>query len=253
MSRVIAIINQKGGSGKTTTAVNLGACLARLRKTVLLIDLDPQANSTIHLGLKPHEVEMSIYDIMMDEKSFSDIVLGTEIENLYIAPANINLSGVEIELAGIVGREMVLKDAVEEIRNDYDYIIIDCPPSLGLLTVNALTMAKELIIPVQTEFFALEGMGKLFQTVEVVKKRLNRDLKITGIVPTMFDTRTNMSREVTEKIKEYFGDRVYKTIIRKNVRLAEASSHGKPIVLYDPHSTGAQDYEALSKEVDSRV
>jgi chromosome partitioning protein len=253
MSRVIAIINQKGGSGKTTTAVNLGACLARLRKTVLLIDLDPQANSSIHLGLKPHEVEMSIYDIMMDEKSFSDIVLGTEIENLYIAPANINLSGVEIELAGVVGREMVLKDAVEEIRNDYDYILIDCPPSLGLLTVNALTMAKELIIPVQTEFFALEGMGKLFQTVEVVKKRLNRDLKITGIVPTMFDTRTNMSREVTEKIKEYFGDRVYKTIIRKNVRLAEASSHGKPIVLYDPHSTGAQDYEALSKEVDSRV
>lgn len=253
MSRVIAIINQKGGSGKTTTAVNLGAYLARLSKTVLLIDLDPQANSTIHLGLKPHEVEMSIYDIMMDEKSFSDIVLNTEVENLSIAPANINLSGVEIELAGIVGREMVLKDAVEEIKNGYDYILIDCPPSLGLLTVNALTIAKELIIPVQTEFFALEGMGKLFQTVEVVKKRLNRDLKITGIIPTMFDTRTNMSREVIEKIREYFGDRVYKTMIRKNVRLAEASSHGKPIVLYDSHSTGAQDYEALSKEVDSRV
>lgn len=253
MSRVIAIINQKGGSGKTTTAVNLGAYLARLCKTVLLIDLDPQANSTIHLGLKPHEVEMSIYDIMMDEKSFSDIILGTGIENLYIAPANINLSGVEIELAGIVGREMFLKDASEEIKNDYDYILIDCPPSLGLLTINALTLAKELIIPVQTEFFALEGMGKLFQTVEVVKKRLNRDLKVTGIVPTMFDTRTNMSREVIEKIKEYFGDKVYKTIIRKNVRLAEASSHGKPIVLYDPHSAGAQDYEALSKEVDSRV
>lgn len=253
MSRVIAIINQKGGSGKTTTAVNLGAYLARLSKTVLLIDLDPQANSTIHLGLKPHEVEMSIYDIMMDEKSFSDIVLDTEVENLSIAPANINLSGAEIELAGIVGREMVLKDAVEEIKNGYDYILIDCPPSLGLLTVNALTIAKELIIPVQTEFFALEGMGKLFQTVEVVKKRLNRDLKITGIIPTMFDTRTNMSREVIEKIREYFGDRVYKTMIRKNVRLAEASSHGKPIVLYDSHSTGAQDYEALSKEVDSRV
>jgi chromosome partitioning protein len=253
MSRVIAIINQKGGSGKTTTAVNLGAYLARLSKTVLLIDLDPQANSTIHLGLKPHEVEMSIYDIMMDEKSFSDIVLDTEIDNLFIAPANINLSGVEIELAGIVGREMVLKDAVEAIKNGYNYILIDCPPSLGLLTVNALTIAKELIIPVQTEFFALEGMGKLFQTVDVVKKRLNRDLKITGIIPTMFDTRTNMSREVIEKIREYFGDRVYKTMIRKNVRLAEASSHGKPIVLYDPHSTGAQDYEALSKEVDSRV
>jgi chromosome partitioning protein len=250
MSRVIAIINQKGGSGKTTTAVNLGAYLARFGKTVLLIDLDPQANSTIHLGLRPHEIERSIYDVMMDERPFSEIVHGTVVENLFTAPANINLSGVEIELAGIVGREMILKDAVVEIKNNYDYVLVDCPPSLGLLTVNALTVAKELIIPVQTEFFALEGMGKLFQTVEVVKKRLNRDLKIAGIVPTMFDVRTNLSREVMEKVREYFGDKVYKTRIRKNVRLAEASSHGKPIVLYDPHSTGAEDYEAFSKEVD---
>ncbi|MGH7890455.1 MAG: ParA family protein [Thermodesulfobacteriota bacterium] len=253
MSRIIAIINQKGGSGKTTTAVNLGAYLAISNKSVLLVDLDPQANSTIHLGLKPHEVERSVYDVMMDEKLFSDIIQQTAVDNLLIAPANINLSGVEIELAGIVGREMVLKDAVEKIVGNYNYILIDCPPSLGLLTVNALTVAKEIIIPVQTEFFALEGMGKLFRTVDIIKKRLNRNLEITGIVPTMFDGRTNLSREVMEKIREYFGERVYKTIIRKNVRLAEASSHGKPILLYDPRSAGAEDYEALSREVDSSV
>jgi chromosome partitioning protein len=251
MSRVIAIINQKGGSGKTTTAVNLGAYLARFGKIVLLIDLDPQANSTIHLGLKPHEIKESVYDIIMDEKPFSEIMQRTEVENLFIAPANINLSGAEIELAGIVGREMALKDAVEKIRDNYDYILIDCPPSLGLLTINALTVAKELIVPVQTEFFALEGMGKLFQTIEIVKKRLNRDLKVNGIVPTMFDVRTNLSREVMEKVREYFGDKVYKTRIRKNVKLAEASSHGKPIVLYDARSTGAEDYETLSREVDN--
>ncbi|MGH7791958.1 MAG: ParA family protein, partial [Thermodesulfobacteriota bacterium] len=184
MSRIVAIINQKGGSGKTTTAVNLGAYLARFGKSVLLIDLDPQANSTIHLGLKPHEVERSVYDVMMDERLFSDVIRKTAVDNLLIAPADINLSGVEIELAGMVGREIILKDAVEKIANNYDYILIDSPPSLGLLTVNALTVAKEIIIPVQTEFFALEGMGKLFHTVDIVKKRLNRDLRITGIVPT---------------------------------------------------------------------
>jgi chromosome partitioning protein len=253
MSRIVAIINQKGGSGKTTTAVNLGAYLARFGKSVLLIDLDPQANSTIHLGLKPHEVERSVYDVLMDERLFSDIIRRTAVDNLVIAPANINLSGVEIELAGMVGREMILKDAVEKIANHYDYMLIDSPPSLGLLTVNALTVAKEIIIPVQTEFFALEGMGKLFHTVDIVKNRLNRDLRITGIVPTMFDGRTNLSREVMEKIREYFGEKVYKTIVRKNVRLAEASSHGKPILLYDPRSAGAEDYETLSREVDSRV
>jgi len=253
MSRIVAIINQKGGSGKTTTAVNLGAYLARFGKSVLLIDLDPQANSTIHLGLKPHEVERSVYDVMMDERLFSDVIRKTAVDNLLIAPADINLSGVEIELAGMVGREIILKDAVEKIANNYDYILIDSPPSLGLLTVNALTVAKEIIIPVQTEFFALEGMGKLFHTVDIVKKRLNRDLRITGIVPTMFDGRTNLSREVMEKIREHFGDKVYKTIVRKNIRLAEASSHGKPILLYDPRSTGAEDYETLSREVDSCV
>ncbi|MGH7884930.1 MAG: ParA family protein [Thermodesulfobacteriota bacterium] len=250
MNRIIAIINQKGGSGKTTTTVNLGGYLASFNKKVLVLDLDPQANSTIHLGLKPHEVKKNIYDVMTEGINISEVIKKTEIENLQLSPANINLSGVEIELAGIVGREMVLKEALDQIIKNYDYIIIDCPPSLSLLTINALTAAKEIIIPVQTEFFALEGMGKLINTVEIVKQRLNRDLKITGILPTMFDTRTNLSREVVEKINEYFGNKVYKTIIRKNIRLAEASSHGKPILLYDPRSSGAEDYESFSKEVD---
>jgi chromosome partitioning protein len=250
MNRIIAIINQKGGSGKTTTAVNLGAYLAIFGRTVLLIDLDPQSHSTIHLGIKPHEIQKSIYNVMMEESPLLEIIRQTEISNLFIAPANIHLSGAEIELAGIVGREMVLKDAVERVKYRYNYILIDCPPSLGLLTVNALTVAKEVIIPVQTEFFALEGMGKLLNTVEIVRKRLNRELDITGIVPTMFDARTNLSKEVIEKIKEYFKDKVYKTVIRKNVKLAEASSHGKPIAIYDPRSTGAEDYESLSREVD---
>lgn len=252
LNRTIAIINQKGGSGKTTTAVNLGAYLAVSGRTVLLVDLDPQANSTIHLGLKPHEVEKSVYDVMMDEKPLPDVIQQIAVENLFIVPANINLSGAEIELAGTVGREIILRDAVEKISGVYEYVLIDCPPSLGLLTVNALTVAKEIIIPVQTEFFALEGMGKLFQTVEIVRRRLNRDLKITGIVPTLFDARTNLAREVIEKIREYFGEKVYKTAIRKNIRLAEASSHGLPVALYDPRSTGAEDYEALAKEVDAQ-
>lgn len=251
MKRIIATINQKGGSGKTTTTVNLGGYLASFNKKVLILDLDPQANSTIHLGLKPHEIEKNIYDVMTEGVGIDNVIRKTEIKNLQISPANINLSGVEIELAGIVGREMVLKDALDRIEETYDYIIIDCPPSLSLLTINALTVAKEIIIPVQTEFFALEGMGKLINTVEIVKQRLNRELKITGILPTMFDTRTNLSKEVIEKIKEHFGEKVYKTKIRKNIKLAEASSHGKPILTYDPKSSGAEDYKSFSKEVDN--
>lgn len=251
MHRVISIINQKGGSGKTTTTVNLGACLSLSNKKVLLIDLDPQANTTIHFGIKPHETKKSIYDIMLGDAKFGDVIQKSELKNLDICPANINLSGVEIELAGVVGREMVLKDSLEEKINNYDYILIDCPPSLSLLTVNALTVSKEIIIPVQTEFFALEGMGKLLQTIEIVKKRLNKNIEVTGILATMFDKRTNLANEVTEKIKEYFGNKVYKTCIRKNIKLAEASSHGKPVILYAPSSTGARDYMSLSQEVEN--
>lgn len=255
MGRTIAIINQKGGSGKTTTTVNLGACLAALGRVVLLIDLDPQANATIHLGIKPHDVRYSLYHVMMEDMALRDIIRPTEADNMFVAPANINLSGAEIELASVVGREMVLKAAVERMANsgeyaiEFDFVLIDCPPSLGLLTVNALTAVKEVIIPVQTEFFALEGMGKLFNTVEIVKKRLNKDLRISGIVPTMFDARTNLAREVIDRIENYFGDKVYKSSIRKNIKLAEASSHGKPAVLYDPKSSGTEDYNALAKEV----
>lgn len=258
MVRTIAIINQKGGSGKTTTTVNLGACLAVLGRVVLLIDLDPQANATIHLGIKPHDVQHSLYDVMMEDMALRDIIRPTEVDNMFVAPANINLSGAEIELASVVGREMVLKAAVERMANsgeyaiEFDFILIDCPPSLGLLTVNALTAVKEVIIPVQTEFFALEGMGKLFNTVEIVRKRLNKDLRISGIVPTMFDARTNLAREVMDRIENYFGDKVYKSSVRKNVKLAEASSHGKPVALYDPKSSGTEDYSALAKEVEGQ-
>lgn len=251
MNRTIAIINQKGGSGKTTTTVNLGAYLATFGRKVLLLDLDPQANTTIHLGLKPHIIEKSIYDVMTERINIETVIKQTCVDNLYICPANINLSGVEIELAGVVGREMVLKDSLENVSAKYDFIIIDCPPSLSLLTINALTVAKEIIIPVQTEFFALEGMGKLVNTVDIIRKRLNRELSITGILPTMFDSRTNLSREVIDKIKEYFGEKVYNTKIRKNIKLAEASSHGKPILLYDPRSSGAEDYESFSNEVNN--
>ena len=223
---------------------------------MLLIDLDPQANTTIHLGYRPHEVRHSLYDVMMEERGLREVILQTEVDHLFLAPANLDLSGAEIELAGTVGREMVLKDAVESMESDsggplrFDYIIIDCPPSLGLLTVNALTVAREVIIPVQTEFFALEGMAKLFQTVDIVRKRLNRGLAVTGIVPTMFDGRTNLAKEVMDKIRYYFNEKVYRTTIRKNVKLAEATSHSKPIVIYDHRSAGAEDYTALAKEVD---
>ena len=199
MKRIISIINQKGGSGKTTTTVNLGAFLSTFKNKVLLIDLDPQANTTLHMGIKPHEIKKSLYDVMTGNTTLQDATKSTETKNMSICPANINLSGIEIELAGIVGREMVLKDSIENIKEKYDYIIIDCPPSLSLLTINALTASKEIIIPVQTEFFALEGMGKLFNTIEIVKKRLNRDFNLTGILPTLYDKRTNLAKEVVEK------------------------------------------------------
>jgi chromosome partitioning protein len=250
--RIIALINQKGGSGKTTTAVNLGASLAKMKKRVLIIDIDPQAHSTIHLGLDLHKLGNSIYEVLIAGRSMEDIIQKTEMTNLDIAPSHINLSGAEIELVNVIGRETILKDNVSRIKDKYDYILIDCPPSLGLLTLNALTTANEVMIPIQTEYLALEGMSKLVSTIEIVKKRLNKHLDITGIIPTMYDHRTNLSQEVLKNITGYFKNKVFKTVIRQNIRLAEAPSYGKPILSYAASAHGAEDYMKLAKEVISR-
>lgn len=250
MSRIIAIANQKGGCGKTTTAVNLATALALSKRKVLLIDLDPQGNTSIHFGIKIYDLPASMYDVLVDpDRDLKSVIIASMIKGLDIAPANIELSGAEVELVNIIGRESALKDSMKEIDKEYDYILIDCPPSLGLLTLNALTTSKEVIIPVQTEYFALEGMKKLLKTIDVVTKRLNHTLFIAGILPTMYDARTNLSEAILLKIKEHFKDKVYNTKIRKNVRLAEAPSFGVPIEKYAPDSFGSQDYHKLAKEV----
>lgn len=250
MGRIIALANQKGGCGKTTTAVNLSSALAHLKRKVLLIDLDPQGNASIHLGIKIYDLEVSMYDVLVDpDREIRNVIINSDIKGLDIAPANIELSGAEVELVNVIGRESALKDSMNEIDREYDYILIDCPPSLGLLTLNALNTSKEIIIPVQTEYFALEGMKGLLKTIDVVTKRLNHNLTITGILPTMYDARTNLSEAILKKIKEHFKDKVYNTKIRKNVRLAEAPSFRIPIEKYAPDSFGAQDYHKLAKEV----
>ncbi|MFH1783562.1 MAG: AAA family ATPase [bacterium] len=247
--RIIALINQKGGSGKTTTTVNLGACLAKLGKRVLIIDIDPQAHATVHLGKDLQKLESSIYEVLITGKSLKDVISKTEMDNLELAPSHINLSGAEIELVNMIGRETILKDSINKLKHKYDYILIDCPPSLGLLTLNALTTANEVMIPIQTEYLALEGMSKLVSTIEIVKNRINKDLEITGIIPTMFDSRTNLSREVLNNITGYFKKKVFKTVIRQNISLAEAPSYGKPIIMYNTRSHGSEDYTKLAKEV----
>ncbi|MBU1262357.1 AAA family ATPase [bacterium] len=253
MTRIIALANQKGGCGKTTTCVNLGASLAVEGYSVLIIDLDPQANATIHLGIDIHKLNRSIYDVLIQgEVNVSSIILDTPLERLKIAPSHINLSGAEIELVNTIGRERVLKEAINPIRDVYDYILIDCPPSLGLLTLNGLTTADEVIIPLQTEFFALEGMDKLLKTIQIVKEKLNHNLKITAITPTLFSKNTRLAQEALKKIATHFKDTVTTTIIRRNVKLAEAPSHGLPITLYAPSSYGAVDYKRLAHEVIKR-
>lgn len=247
--RKIAILNQKGGSGKTTTAVNLSACLAAMNRMVLLVDMDPQSHSTVHLGIKPHELDVSVYDVLINSTPVDRATKKTSIENLWILPANINLSGAEIELVSIIGRENVLNESLNKIRTSYDYIIVDCPPSLGLLTINALTAVKEIIIPVQAEFFALEGMAKLMETIEIVKKRINSDLEIAGVLITFYDSRKNICKDVEKNIKDFFKDKVFKTKIRDNVKLAEAPSYGVPIIKYDPKCHGAIDYKNFAREV----
>ncbi len=247
--RSIALLNQKGGVGKTTTTANLSACLTMLGKKVLAVDMDPQANLSVHLGVDIYNLKYSVYNLMKGECKPNEVILSTHIKGLDIIPSDIDLSGAEIELVGVVGRETVLKEYLEDVLDCYDYVLFDCPPSLGLLTLNVLTLVHEIFIPVQTEFFALRGVSKLLDTFEVVRKRLNNNLQITGIILCMYISRTRLSKEVVEKVKEYFETRVFHTIIRKNVKLSESPSHGKPIISYAPDSYGSEDYMSLAREV----
>ncbi len=248
--RIIAVTNQKGGSAKTTTSVNLSAALAQCGKRVLLVDLDPQANATIGMGISSTDLEKSVYHILIEPNTeVEDILRETMVENLSLVPATIHVSGAEVELVNTIGREIVLCDKLKKIRDRFDYLILDCPPSLGLLTLNALTSAREVIIPVQTHFYALEGMSLLMNTIELVKRRLNHNLIITGILPTIYQSGTKLSEQVLEELRKFFGKQVFQSIIRMNVKLAEAPGHGMPITVYDPESNGARDYLDLAQEV----
>lgn len=252
MGKTMAIANQKGGVAKTTTAVNLGACLAVLGKKVLIIDIDPQGNASSGLGISKLTTPRCIYDALINEVPISSLIMQSEIDGLHILPSTIQLAGAEVELVPVVSREMKLKKALLPIKHNYDYLLIDCPPSLGLLTLNAMTAADSLLIPIQCEYYALEGLGQLMNTITLVKKHLNPRLEIEGVVLTMFDPRTNLAIQVVEEVKAYFKDKVYKTIIPRNVRLSEAPSYGQPIILYDPKSKGAEHYCELAKEVIQR-
>ncbi|MBM4054960.1 MAG: ParA family protein [Planctomycetes bacterium] len=250
--RSIALLNQKGGVGKTTTTANMGACLAALGRKVLVIDMDPQANLSVHLGVDIHNLQNSVYHLIMGNCRPSDVIMHTANIGLDIIPSTIDLSGAEIELVGIVGRETVLKEYLGDSIKEYDYVLIDCPPSLGLLTINVMTFVNELFIPVQTEFFALQGVRKLLDTYEIVKKRLNHNLEITGVILCMYSSRARLCNEVVEKIKEYFDEKVFDTIVRKNIKLSESPSHGQPVISYAPDSSGSEDYMSLAKEVVKR-
>ena len=249
MAKIIAIANQKGGVGKTTTAVNLSACLGVKGKKVLVIDIDPQGNTTSGLGIDKNSVKSSIYDTIINEVPIEDTMIETQIIGLFLSPSNINLAGAEVELVSVLSRETRLKFALDEIENKFDFIVIDCPPSLGLLTVNALTAADTILVPIQCEYYALEGLSQLMNTVKIVQKHLNKTLRVEGVVLTMFDARTNLSIQVVEEVKKYFGNKVYRTIIPRNVRLSEAPSYGLPIILYDAKSKGAECYMELAEEV----
>lgn len=247
MGKVISVANQKGGVGKTTTTVNLSTLLAKKGKKVLLIDTDPQGNATSGLGITK-ELELSVYDILVGDTTFDETVQDTAVKNLKICPSNISLAGAEVELVSMMSREQRLKVKLDEVKDQYDYVVIDCPPSLGLVTLNAFTASDSVLIPVQCEYFALEGLGQLLNTVNLVKKHLNKSLEIEGALLTMYDARTNLSNQVVKEVKKYFENKVYKTVIPRNVRLSEAPSYGMPISLYDARSKGAKAYDKLTKE-----
>jgi chromosome partitioning protein len=249
MGKIIAIANQKGGVGKTTTSVNLGAGLAQVGKKVLLVDIDAQGNATTGVGIEKSELDQCIYNVLVEDADVQGVIQKTATENLDVLPATIQLAGAEIELVPTISREVRLQRALQPVRDEYDYIIIDCPPSLGLLTINALTAADSVIIPVQCEYYALEGLSQLLNTVRLVQKHLNKNLAIQGVLLTMLDARTNLGIQVIDEVKKYFRDKVYRSIIPRNVRLSEAPSHGKPIMQYDPKSRGAEVYIDLAEEV----
>ena len=253
MAYVISIVNQKGGVGKTTTAVNLGAFVAAKRKKVLIIDLDPQGNATSGYGFDKIELENTVYDLMVNEEDITNVIQTTGVKNVDMCPTNINLAGAEVELVSAISRETILKRAIEPILDMYDYIIIDCPPSLGLLTFNALSCCDGVIVPIQGEYYALEGLSQLIDTINMIKKKLNPAVGILGVVITMYDGRTQLTKQVVEEVEKYFGDKVFKTHIPRNVRLAEAPSHGKTIGDYDAKSKGAIAYQELAAEVVKRT
>ena len=247
MTKIISIANQKGGVGKTTTTINLSSLFAAAEKKTLLIDIDPQSNSSSGLSISNHTP--SVYEVLVGTQEIEEVIISTFMPHLDILPSNINLVGAEIELVDLENRETLLKQALTKIENKYDYILIDCPPSLSLLTLNALTASNSVLIPVQCEYFALEGLGQLLNTINIVKKHFNKELEIEGVLLTMFDTRLRLSHQVAEEVRKYFGEKVYNTVINRNVRISEAPSYGKPIILYDAISSGAQNYMALASEI----
>lgn len=249
MGRIIAVANQKGGVGKTTTSINLSSCIAAKGKKVLVIDIDPQGNTTSGFGIEKNELENTIYELILGDCTIEDCILKEVFSNISILPSNVNLAAAEIELIGVEKKEFILKNEIDWIRDNYDFILIDCPPSLNLLTVNAMTTADSVLVPIQCEYYALEGLSQLIHTVNLVKERLNPELVMDGVVFTMFDSRTNLSSQVVDNVKGHLNQKIYNTMIPRNIRLAEAPSYGKPINLYDPKSAGAESYMQLAEEV----